>query len=292
MFTIQREIWWNPEKFLKTALWIFSAEDSFLRFRSFTLFAKPNCSQSLLYRATGGQFKDLRGIRVFAHLWQDLGTSENSVHSNQHHCRFLSLQHKEEQNTNTKFDEKKKQFCQFCTKPNFEEKHQWQVQNHAPHAFVFLIARGFLVIVSQVVSAPHFNLPWAQLSIFICNSSFPPPPPLPLRYAASLSCLLSRHSRCVSALMEFQSYSFRCSCFPPYLMSLTASLPSRVPHLFLDLPPCAASDFLPPYLLFSFSPSRSTNCIVPSNSGLLAVALPKHLAFVALFFCLRSILNV
>lgn len=91
--------------------------------------------------------------------------------------------------------------------------------------------------------APHFNLLCAQLSIFICNLSFSP-------NAMSLSCLLSRHSHCVSSLMEFRSYPFRCSCFSRYLMSLTASLPSRLPHLFLDLPPCVDSDFL--WAIYSF----------------------------------------
>lgn len=130
-------------------------------------------------------------------------------------------------------------------------------------------------IVSHGVFAPHFNLLCAQLLIFICNLSFSP-------NAMSLSCLLSRHSHCVSPLMEFRSYPFRCSCFSRYLMSLAASLASRVPHLFLDLPPCVDSDFLS--AIYSFFPFCLTNCIVFSPCLYMCLNIQCHW----LSFCCSS----
>lgn len=138
---------------------------------------------------------------------------------------------------------------------------------------IFNSSNFFPFIVSHVVFAPHFNLLCGQLSIFICNLSFSP-------NAMSLSCLLSRHSHCVSPLMEFWSYPFRCSCFSRYLMSFAAS--SRVPHLFLDLLHVWIVIFS--QLSFLFFPFCLTNCIVFSPCLYMCLNIHCHW----LSFCCSS----
>lgn len=92
---------------------------------------------------------------------------------------------------------------------------------HQLQHFLFLICPVFPTTVSCCFFL-YFNLPTAQLSIFICNLSFS-------ANTLSLSCLLSRQRHCASPLIEFWSYPLRCSCLSAsYLMSLAASLPSCV----------------------------------------------------------------
>lgn len=80
MLTVQGEIWWNPEKFFKknkknkTALWIFSVEDSSPRFRG-RIFFPPSqrCSQSSSWRQQEGNLK------IFVRVQWNLGIWENSI---------------------------------------------------------------------------------------------------------------------------------------------------------------------------------------------------------------------